>query len=300
MDLRQLEYVDHVARTLNFTRAAAELHVAQPALSRAIANLEEELGSRLFERTSRSVRLTDAGANFVVRARRILADVRNLGFEMDEFTRGTAGVVRISTWYHLEPMLPKLLRDFIAQNPRLEVSIVEMVGTDMLNALRLGEIDLGVAVIAPQWDTTDIELEEIRAEPLVVLLPMTDELASRPTVPLKALAGRPFIAPGAGTTARYWFDRLFASAGVEPRITLETNEIAATQAYVNIGLGTAIMPQSVVPPVAEPARAVPIEGLPLLRMALAWHATGYRSPAAERALAFARSVIARERSVAGG
>jgi DNA-binding transcriptional LysR family regulator len=289
MDLRQIEYVEVVARTLNFTRAAEELHVAQPALSRSIAKLEQELGCRLFERTSRSVKLTDAGTRFVARARRILVDVRNLGLEMAEFGQGSAGVVRISTWYHLEPTLPMLLRDFIAQNPKIDVTIVELVGTQMLEALRQDELDLGVAIVAPQWDVREIGQQLIRTEPLVVILPATDPLANAESIRLEELGGRAFIAPTAATTARYWFDRMMGGAGIEPRVVVETNDIAAVQAYVKLGIGVAISPRSVAPPVDDPARAVPLAGLPELEIVLAWHETGYRTPAAEKALAFARA-----------
>ncbi|MEA2676984.1 MAG: hypothetical protein QOJ81_1125 [Chloroflexota bacterium] len=289
MDLRQIKYVEVVARVLNFTRAAEELHVAQPALSHSIAKLEAELGFRLFERTSRSVKLTDAGAKFVARSRRILVEVRNLGLEMAEFGQGTSGVVRISTWYHLEPALPDLLHDFIAQNPKIDVTIVELVGTQMLDALRHDEIDLGVAIVAPQWDLSEIAQQLIRTEPLVVIVPSDDPLARATSVSLDKLAGRSFIAPTAGTTARYWFDRMFAGAAVEPRVVVETNEIAAVQAYVKLGIGLAISPRSVAPPVDEPAVAVPLAGFPELQIILAWHETGYRTPAAEKALAFARA-----------
>jgi len=290
MDLRQLEYVDHLARTLNFTRAAEELHVAQPALSRAIAKLEGELGCRLFERTSRSVKLTDAGSKLVAKARRILAEVKSLGLEMDEFGRGTAGIVRMSTWYHLEPALPALLRDFIAHNPNIEVSIVELVGGAMLEALRQDEIDFGVAIVAPNWDLTEIGQQTVRIERLTVILPRSDDLAHRSEIGLNLLAGRSFIAPRRGTSARIWFDRMFSSVGVEPRVVVETNEIAAVQAYVRLGIGVALAPGAVVPPVAEPAVAIPLAGVPPLEIVLAWHETGYRTPAAERALAFARAV----------
>lgn len=212
---------------------------------------------------------------------------------MGEFSLGTAGTVRISTWYHLEPMLPKLLHEFISENPNIEVSIVELVGTAMLDALRRGEVDLGVALVAPQWDLTEIAQEVIRTEPLVVLLPSDDELAGRPTVSLNMLAGRRFIAPRIGTTARYWFDRLFSSVGAEPRVVVETNEIAAVQAYVSVGIGVAIAPQSIVPAATEPLSAVQIDGIPPIQVVLAWHETGYRSPAAERALAFARAALGR-------
>src|SRR5918997_5047374 len=103
MDLRQLEYAVAVAEHGNFTRAAARLHVAQPALSVAMRRLETELGVRLFHRTSRRVALTDAGAAFVGRARRILADTNELRTLMHAFAGGSRGRLRVSAWYHIEP-----------------------------------------------------------------------------------------------------------------------------------------------------------------------------------------------------
>jgi len=197
MDLRQLEYVTAVARTLNFTRAANELHIAQPALSRAITKFEQQLGTRLFERTSRRVTVTDAGAAFVSRARRILTDARNLELEMGDYGSGTAGTVRISTWFHLEPVLPRLLRRFTQENRGIDLSIVEYAGSQMLDALRGGEIDVGVAITAPNWDTTDISQIVVRREPLVVILPDTDPFAGRRSVTLKQLAGARSSRPSA-------------------------------------------------------------------------------------------------------
>ena len=292
MDLRQLQYVDAVARTLNFTRAATELHVAQPALSHSIANLEHELGLRLFDRTSRSVRLTDAGATFVARARRILSETNSLALEMGEFEHGTVGTVRISTPYHMEPELPATLVDFVAQNPRIEISIVELPGPAMLDALRHDEVDLGYGLVSAGWDSSEIGYETGRIEPLMALLRGDDPLAGRKSVQLAALSGRRFIAGQHGTTLRNWFDRVFADISIQPRIVIETNEIAAAVAYVNAGMGIAIVPRSVVPPIAAPAVAIPLADVPPAQMILAWHATGYRTPAAERALAFARAVLA--------
>ena len=90
MDIRQIEFVDAVARHGNFTRAANELHVAQPAVSAAIRHLEDELGVRLFERTSRHVALTDAGEAFLSGARRVMAELSDLSDAMREFTRARA------------------------------------------------------------------------------------------------------------------------------------------------------------------------------------------------------------------
>ena len=125
MDLRQLEYVEAVARLRNFTRAAAELHVAQPALSLAIRKLEAELGVQLFERTSRRVTVTDAGDSFVRTATRVLRDAGALRQDMARYAAGSSGVVRVSAWYHVDPDLD-LLRTFIRDVPSIEISIVEL------------------------------------------------------------------------------------------------------------------------------------------------------------------------------
>jgi DNA-binding transcriptional LysR family regulator len=288
MDLRQLQYAEAVARTLNFTRAAHELHVAQPALSQAIANLEAELGTRLFDRTSRRVTLTDAGTLFVARARRILGEVTSLSTEMDEYGRGARGIVRVSTWYHLEPMLPIFLRGFMVENPGLEVSIVELPSRDMLDALRRDEIDLGMALFGPEWDTTEIGYQLVRSDTLVLLTQSGDPLAANSLVALEATANRRFITAHRGTSFRGWFDRSFAELGIEPRIAVETNEAAAAVAYVDAGIGIAFLPSSICPPVMPSIKQVTLAGAPTIDVALAWHETGYRRPAVERALAFAR------------
>lgn len=120
MDLRQIAYVEAVARNANFTRAAAELHVAQPALSVAIRRLEAELGVRLFERTSRRVTLTPAGSAFLKRTSRVSREVEALAQEMREYAGGIRGRLRLSAWYHVEPDLVDFMRDFTAANPLVE------------------------------------------------------------------------------------------------------------------------------------------------------------------------------------
>ena len=124
MDIRQIEFVDAVARHGNFTRAANELHVAQPAVSAAIRHLEDELGVRLFERTSRHVALTDAGEAFLSGARRVMAELSDLSDAMRAFGQGTRGVLRTSWWHQADPQMVRYLRDYTIKNPGVEVSIV--------------------------------------------------------------------------------------------------------------------------------------------------------------------------------
>lgn len=289
MDLRQLRYVDAVARRLNFTTAARDLHVAQPALSKSIANLEDELGTPLFVRTSRRVALTDAGVTFVARARQILVDVENLADEMADLGAGRRGHVRISTWFHLEPLLPALLRDFIAENAGIRVSVLELPTAQMVAALAHDELDFAVSVVPEGWEERSISYAPVRREQLVVVVPAADALSARSSISVRSLGGRALIAPLPGTALRAWFDRILMGSAVQPRVVVETNELAAALAYVSVGLGLAILPESVVPPIEAPLKSVKLAGVPAARVILAWHDSPYRAPAAQRALDYAKS-----------
>jgi DNA-binding transcriptional LysR family regulator len=296
MDLRQLQFAEAVARLRNFTRAAEELHVAQPALSKAVSNLELELGVRLFERTSRRVSLTGAGETFAARARRILADVDVLRSEMEELHGGMRGSVRVSTWYHLEPELPAILRDFTAAFPGVDVSILELPAAETLDVLRHDQICLGTVLLYPHLDLGEIGLEVIRTESLVVAVPVADPMAALPEVGLAEVAQRPFIAALPGTALRHWLDLALARADVDARVVIETNELAAVVAYVAAGLGVAVVPRSAVTRLAGTVAFVAVAGEASIALALAWHEGGRRTPIGERILAAARADIVGRRS----
>ena len=246
MDLRQISYVEAVARNANFTRAAAELHVAQPALSVSIRRLEAELGVRLFERTSRRVSLTPAGTAFLDRAARVTRDVDALAREMHEYASGFRGRLRLSAWYHVEPDLVDFMRDFIAANPLVEVSIQELPAPDVLAALRAGDIDLAAVIQYPRLELDEFELAALRTEAAVLVVRTDDALAGEESVGLADLSGRPFVVTRPGTGLRRLLDHVFAGAEHPPHIAIETNELAAMVAFASAGLGSAILTPTVV------------------------------------------------------
>jgi DNA-binding transcriptional LysR family regulator len=241
MDLRQIAYVEAVARNANFTRAAAELHVAQPALSVAIRRLEAELGVRLFERTSRRVTLTPAGSAFLERAGRVRREVDALAHEMREYAGGIRGRLRLSAWYHVEPDIVEFMRDFIAADPLVEVSIQELPAAEALAALRAGDIDLAAVVRFRELDLDDLERVTLRTEPAVLVVREDDPLANADALDLTDLSGLPFVVTRPGTGLRRLFDHVFAGAARAPHIAIETNELAAMVAFASAGLGGAIL-----------------------------------------------------------
>jgi DNA-binding transcriptional LysR family regulator len=246
MDLKQIVYVEAVARNANFTRAAAELHVAQPALSVAIRRLEAELGVRLFERTSRRVSLTPAGTAFLDRAARVSREVDALTHEMGEYAGGVRGRLRVSAWYHVEPDIVDFIRDFTAANPLIEVSIQELPAADALAALRAWDIDVAAVVQFPGLDLDDFEQAALRTEPAVLVVRADDPLAGQEALNLTDLSGRPFVVTRHGTGLRRFLDNVFVGAEHPPRIAIETNELAAMVAFASAGLGSAILTPRIV------------------------------------------------------
>src|ERR1700733_13929557 len=145
MEFRQLRSVVAVARHASFTKGAAALAVAQPALSQAIASLERELGVRLFDRSSRRVALTDAGRAFAARAERILAEVAAAAEEMTAHAGGLRGRVVLGTSQSFaEDKLPKLLGRFHGTHPGVEIAVREGRADDLLVGLHEGRIDVFV------------------------------------------------------------------------------------------------------------------------------------------------------------
>jgi LysR family transcriptional regulator, transcription activator of glutamate synthase operon len=294
MDLRQLRYVVAVARFGGFTRAAEALHVAQPALSLAIRQLETELGVRLFDRTSRRVKPTDAGVALADRAARILNEVEGAAEEMAEFAGALRGTIRTSIWFHLDPALPMLLQGFILANPGVRVSIVELPTPAAIEELRAGALDFGVLGLALPVDLGGLESITLREEPLVLAVRAGHPLARERTIPIARLAEVPLIMARPETTLRPAIEHALAAAGVTPDVILETNEIAAAVAYVSIGIGGAILTRTAIEGVGRPVAIVPIENAPIYGVALTWNPTVYRRPAAAVALAYAQSAAERE------
>lgn len=245
MDLRQIAYVEAVGRNANFTRAAAELHVAQPALSVAVRRLEAELGVRLFERTSRRVTLTAAGTAFLERAGRVNREVDALAQEMREYAGGVRGRLRLSAWYHVEPDIVEFMREFTAANPLVEVSIQELPADEALAALRSRDIDLAALVRFPELDLDDLERISLRTEPAVLVVRADHPLAGHQALNLADLSDMSFVVTRPGNGLRRWFDHVFLDADRPPRIAIETNELAAMVAFASAGLGGAILTPTV-------------------------------------------------------
>jgi LysR family transcriptional activator of glutamate synthase operon len=293
MDLRQLRYLVALAEELNFTRAAANEHIAQPALSQQIRRLEDELGLALVERTTRRVSLTEAGQLLVVRARRILAELEAAAAELAAVRGVDIGHVTIGAMHTMGPVdLSLALATFHDRHPHVGLSVREAASEEMAEMLRIDELDLAFLSVTERVESHGLGLHQLLSEELVVLLPPDHALSGRGQVRMAELAGEPFISFRAGARLRELLFTAGRDAGFEPRVELESNDSQRVRRLVSRGSGVAILPRSdAVGPGAEVDVATLVE--PALRrdITLAWREGRRHPPAATAFLELARETF---------
>jgi DNA-binding transcriptional LysR family regulator len=257
MDLRQLEYVTAITDTGSFTRGAERCRVAQSALSRRVAQLESELGARLFYRNSREVRLTAAGSVFVPAARRVLTEAARARAEVDDIAGVRRGHIRIGTTQTASRCLglAGLLGDFRSQYPEVTIAVSTGPRQELLDALASAELDLVLASDGePPGDGIDVR-ELLPAEPLVAVVSRAHLTARRNQVSLAELArAAPFVEFRCGTELRRRLDIAFGSAGITRAIAFELGQLTEMINFAVAGLGTAIVPRAFTTELAASAR----------------------------------------------
>ena len=219
LELRHLRYFIAVAEELNFSRAAERLHMAQPPLSVAIRQLEQELGAELFQRTTREVKLTDAGDAFLEGARRTLTEVERTVAAARRAAAGELGSLGVAfSWSARFETLPAIGQAFRAEHPDVELLTEEMWNARMPHALRSGAVDVAVS-LCPEIGA-DLSYETIRTEDFVALVANTHPLAGGDPIALGALEYDSFLLFPRELAPRLHDQMvgLCRRAGFEPRI----------------------------------------------------------------------------------
>jgi DNA-binding transcriptional LysR family regulator len=273
-ELRHLRYFVVVAEELNFSRAATRLHMAQPPLSVAIRQLEQELGTDLFVRTSREVRLTDAGRALLEGARRTLAEADRAVEAARRAGAGELGHLRLAfSWSARFETLPALGRAFQASHPDVELLSQEMWNAQMIGELLAGTIDLAIS-LCPELGS-GIDSDAIRSERVVAVLAANHPLAAHETLAVADLADESFLFFPRELAPRL-YDALTGvcrGAGFEPK--LRTGSFH-TGWDMNLLAGTpvvALAPESVTAALVDGITAVSLEGsADLLETRLLWRA----------------------------
>lgn len=289
MDLRRLRYLVALADERHFTRAAARLHIAQPALSQQVKRLEDEVGVALVDRTTRHVALTDAGELLVARARRALAEVDAAAAELSELAGVRTGRVVIGAMRSTGPFdLSALLAAFHGRHPGIELVVREEPSEVMLQRLHANAVDAAFLSVNRLDPGPDIRVHPLLTEPLVALVAPGHRLAGRRRIAMAELRGERFVVFGEGGSLRRIVVQGAREAGFEPALTFESTESARIRAMASRGLGVALLPASEAEHEGPPVAVVPVGRPALTRdVTLAWRANRRHSPAARAFLELA-------------
>lgn len=270
MEIRQLTCFIAVAEERHFGRAADRLHMAQPALSLLIRQLEEHLGARLLDRTTRRVDLTPAGQELLDRGRRVLHDLELLEADVRREGDSSAGVLRLgfagAAAYDVVPELARAVREGL---PGVTLSLRgELPSPALESGLRDGSLD--AALLHPPVASPGIRHRVVGREPLVVALPVDAPLTARPSVGVGALEGLPVVAHPPGSPLHRAAQELFLAAGLPLRIGQVAQDTASMLSLVAAGGGVALVPASVRALQLRGVVYAELEGSPQIDLALAW------------------------------
>ncbi|NTW98088.1 MAG: LysR family transcriptional regulator [Oscillochloris sp.] len=242
MELRHLRYFEAVARHSHVTRAAAELHIAQPALSKQISQLEHELGVALFDRVGRNVRLTEAGEALLPHARAVMAQVEAARAEMAErigLRKGRATVGAPPTVGN--QLLPQVLAAFNKRYAGIELRLHEAGVQTLLDLLETGLTD--VAVVTLPVDDENLTVLPLFSEEMVIAVWRGHRLADRGEVTINELADEPWVLSPENYELREAALSVCERAGFTPRVVLDGGETDTLLRFVAAGLGIALVPR---------------------------------------------------------
>jgi LysR family transcriptional regulator, hydrogen peroxide-inducible genes activator len=245
MQIHQLRYFCAVAMSGSFTRAAQHEHVAQPSLSQQIRKLEDELGTRLFDRLGRSVCVTAFGKAFLPRAEAILRQVSDAKYEIEEMVGTARGKVVVGAIPTIAPyFLPNRLASFGRKFPEIQLQVVEDLTAELLDRLHDGSVDLALLVLPVGGNA--YSAQEILRERLYLVVPAHHRLARKPKVHLKEIEGDPFLLLKEGHCFRENTLSACGRARLQPNVMFESGQFTTILAMVAAGTGVSVVPEMAV------------------------------------------------------
>jgi len=292
MELRHLRYFAAAAETENVSRAALKLHVSQPGLSRQIRDLEEDLGFPLFERSAKSVRLTEAGRVFLDEARAVLRRVDEAVNKARTVARG-GGELHIG--YAPSPtvrLLPAALRAFQSGMPKVRVKLHDLSTEEMLAGVREGRLQLAFAVRPGRGALRGLRFEELARDKICLAVPPRHALSKRTSVTVREASRLPLVAFARKEYPEYHesLEALFGQAKSRPHVVEEHDSSASLIAAIESGAGVAVLPQGFACSSGNRLKLIPLTPAPEpLVVGVVWSAAGL-NPAAESFLQAARAV----------
>ncbi len=239
MELLQLKYFQVTARLENMTRAAEELHIAQPSLSKTISRLEEDLGVPLFDRQGKRIRLNRFGKVFLERAERSLRELEEGHRQLKDLAGADRGSVVVGA--ATARLLPNLVRDYLTGNPSVRFRLLQMAQKEELEQKLLdGTIDFSISSLPAEH--LELRCEPLLVEEIFLAAPSDHRLAGRKSVKLSELAEEPLIYYTTESGLREIMNRFCRQAAFEPNIAFECTTPEVICSLVEAGLGLAFLP----------------------------------------------------------
>ncbi len=269
METQNLVTFIAVAESGSFTQAAESLHLSQPAVSKRITALEEQVGQPLLDRVGRQVTLTDAGRTLLPYAKKVLQDLEDGRRALSHLHEKVAGRLSIGTSHHIGlHRLPPVLRAFTQQYPDVDLDIHFMDSEVACQAVLAGKLELGIVTL-PTQPLLQLQQRSVWDDPLSVVVAPGHPLLEKPRARLEDLAGHPAVLPDEATYTHRIVTRALQEHGLVPRIRLATNYLETLKMLVGIGLGWSVLPDSMID---GSIRQLPIPQLALHReLGAVWH-----------------------------
>lgn len=246
MDTANLDAFLAVAHSGSFSRAAEQLHLTQPAISKRIASLEQQLNVRLFDRIGKHVQLTEAGRALKPRAELILNTLNDTRRALGNLSATIQGRLSLATSHHIGlHRLPPVLRRFTKAYPGVVLDIQFLDSEVAYEKVLLGEIELAVITLAPEVKPPLIATD-IWLDPLEFVVAPEHPLAGTQPLQLKQLASHSAVFSAPNTFTRLVVNQLFEQHGLSPQISMSTNYMETIKMLVSIGLAWSVLPRSMI------------------------------------------------------
>jgi DNA-binding transcriptional LysR family regulator len=244
MEIAGLQAFLQVAEQGSFSVAAEKLYLTQPAVSKRIAALEQELDTRLFDRIGRKVSLTEAGRALLPGARKILEDVENSRRQIANLSGTVKGRLRIGTSHHIGlHRLPPFLKTFTRDYKEVDLDLHFMDSERACAMVSSGDLELAVVTL-PSNPSSELICTQVWDDPLLPVAATEHVLATQERINLEQLSQHAVILPGMGTFTRNIIQQVFSDQDLELKIALETNYLETIRMMVSIGLGWSILPET--------------------------------------------------------
>ncbi len=246
MDTQLLEAFLSVAETGSFSGAADKMHLTQPAISKRIAQLESDLGNRLFDRISRTVNLTEAGQALLPRAESILRLIQETRQAIQDLSGQIAGDLRLAISHHIGlHRLPPVLKTFASEHPGVAVNVDFMDSEVAYDAILHGKFEVAVITLAPD-DHPGILATTIWEDPLIPVVAGDHPLAQFPVTSLGEFCRYSAILPGSNTYTGRMILKLFEQEGLALNASMATNYLETIKMMVSVGLGWSMLPETMI------------------------------------------------------